>query len=186
MVWRKVVLVSACSIAVIVHEGGKGADQRLARAVTQCQARGLVITGLVQHNDGECALPGFAMALEDIATGQRIGITEISVGASQGCRLDAGGLAQAAVMLNVERHRESQLVVINKFGRQEVLGQGLRAEMAALLTSGLPVLTTVRRDFLPAFETFAGADWAEITADAGEIVGWLAALSRTAQPATAE
>lgn len=146
----------------------------------------MVITGLVQHNDGECALPGFAMALADIATGRQIGITESSMGVSQGCRLDASGLAEAAVMLNVERHRGSELVVVNKFGRQEVLGQGLRAEMAALVAGGLPVLTTLRRDFLPAFEEFAGQDWVEITADAEAIEGWLAALCPVAQPVPAE
>lgn len=51
------------------------------------------------------------------------------------------------------------LVIVNKFGKQEVLGQGLRAEIAAGVLAGLPLLTAVRDDMLAAWSDFAGEDW---------------------------
>lgn len=177
--------MSASLFAVIVYDSGSACDERLAATIAQCRAQGLVVTGLIQHNDGDCALPGFAMALEDIGSGQRIAITEVSVISSRGCKLDVGGLAEAAATLDVERHRNSDFVVVNKFGRQEMMGRGLRSEMAALLAFGLPVLTCVRRDFLPEFEAFAGTDWVEITPEAHSVSAWLASLAKSEEMAPA-
>jgi hypothetical protein len=172
--------LSASTVAAIVYDAGNAADARLAQAVAACRAQGAVMTGLVQHNDGECAVPGFAMALEDITSGRRIALTDITVAKSQGCMLDMGGLAEAAATLAPELHGGSDCVVVNKFGRQEMLGRGLRAEMAALVCAGLPVLTTVRRDFLPAFEAFAGEDWARIEPEPRAILAWLKGLKQHA------
>jgi hypothetical protein len=75
---------------------------------------------------------------------------------------------------------ETDLVIVNKFGRQEVLGQGLRQEIAAALLAGVPVLIAVRQDVLPAFRDFAGEDWTELPAQAEAIETWALHLSRLA------
>ncbi len=63
-------------IAVIVYEPGAAADATLAVLAHGLAARGLRVSGLVQHNDGACALPGFSMALEDIATRRTIPLVD--------------------------------------------------------------------------------------------------------------
>lgn len=167
-------------LAIVVYEPGSAADRQLAVAVSDCRSRGVKVTGLVQHNDGECALPGFGMALEDVASRRRFAITQPGARKDQGCVLDMGGLAEAAMMLEIGRHRDSDLVVVNKFGRQEILGRGLRNEMAALVAEGIPVLTSVRRDFLAGFGSFAGDAWTEVKPEADAVMGWLAGLRHPA------
>jgi hypothetical protein len=74
----------------------------------------------------------------------------------------------------------AELVIVNKFGRQEVLGQGLRQEIAAALLAGLPLLIAVRRDFLPAWRDFAGEDWVELAPEEAVVEAWAAAQARIA------
>jgi hypothetical protein len=161
-------------VAAIVYDAGQTADGSMLALAAECRALGITITGLVQHNEGECAAPGFFMALEDLASGRRISLTAPKM--VHGCRMDMAGLAEAATTLRPERHLGSDCVVINKFGRQEAIGRGLRSEMAELIMEGVPVLTSIRRDFIPAFEAFAGPDWLEMKPEAQAVSDWLAAL----------
>lgn len=92
-----------------------------------------------------------------------------------GCRLDPGALETAAhrAVLAMEG---ADLVIVNKFGKQEAFGRGMRSVIAAAIERGLPVLTLVdlpqREDFL----AFAG-DFAQIvTAD--EAASWCNAAAR--------
>jgi nucleoside-triphosphatase THEP1 len=148
----------------------------MAALAAACRARGLAVSGLVQHNEGDCALPGFSMALEDMASGRRIPLVAEGPVPAQACRLDVAGLAEAAACLSVERHQSSDLVIVNKFGRQESLGRGLREEMAALVMAGMPLLTSVRASLLPDFKAFIGEDFVVIDPTAEAVAQWLAGL----------
>jgi nucleoside-triphosphatase THEP1 len=152
----------------------------MAALAAACRARGLAVSGLIQHNEGDCALPGFSMALEDMASGRRIPLVAEGPVPAQACRLDVAGLAEAAACLSVERHQSSDLVIVNKFGRQESLGRGLREEMAALVMAGVPLLTSVRASLLPDFEAFTGEDFVVIDPTAEAVAHWLAALGAVA------
>ncbi len=164
-------------IAVIVYEPGAAADATLAVLAHGLAARGLRVSGLVQHNDGACALPGFSMALEDIATRRTIPLVDPGIVTPHACRLDVSGLAEAATLLAPERHAGSDVVVVNKFGRQESLGRGLRDEMAALALAGLPLLTSVRVDLLPAFAAFTGGGHVILAPQIDAVMAWLAGLA---------
>ncbi|MGL4728684.1 MAG: DUF2478 domain-containing protein [Bosea sp. (in: a-proteobacteria)] len=165
-------------LAVIIAEHGEPADARMAALVVACRAHGLKVTGFIQHNHGDCALPGFSMALEEIGDhgGRQIPLVDASIIAGNSCRLDVAGLAEAAALLAPERHQGSDLVIINKFGRQESLGRGLRDEMAALIMAGVPVLTCVRANLREALIAFAGEDYVVIAPTVEAVEQWLAAL----------
>jgi Protein of unknown function (DUF2478) len=165
-------------IAIIIAEPGEPADEQMAALAAACIRRGLKISGLIQHNQGECARPGFSMALEEIGDhgGRQIPLVDSSIVAGNACRLDVAGLVEAAALLAPERHRASDCVIINKFGRQESLGRGLRDEMAALVLAGVPVLTCVRAKLRQAFEAFAGEDHVVIAPSVDAVEQWLAAL----------
>src|SRR3954469_24730680 len=49
---------------------------------------------------------------------------------SRGCRLDPSGLADAAVWLREAVQSRPDMRFVNRFGRQEAAGQGLRSEIA--------------------------------------------------------
>ena len=159
-------------MAVIPYSSGFEIDRFMADAASRLKARGLRLGGVVQHNEGTCESGCFAMALEDLASGARFPISEN--------RVDATGLAAAGGALGAALADKTDLVIVNKFGRQEALGKGLRHEIAAALLAGLPVLIAVRRDMLPAFRDFAGEDWTELPALAEAVESWGLGVARVA------
>ena len=50
----------------------------------------------------------------------------------------------------------ADLIVINKFSKQEASGSGLRGELADAITSGIPVLTAVPQKCIEDWRSFAG------------------------------
>jgi len=168
-------------LAAIPYDSGFRIDGFMAELAQRLRARGLRLGGVVQHNEGACEQGCLSMALEDLASGERFAISEDRGAASAGCRLDAAGLAAAGGALTAALAGGAELVIVNKFGRQEMLGQGLRQEIAAALMAGLPLLIAVRQDFLPAWRDFVGEDWTELPTKLEAIEAW--ALSRSRLPA---
>ena len=167
-------------LAAIPYSSGFQIDGFMAGLAHRLKARGLRLGGVVQHNDGACDQGCLSMALEDLASGVRFPISENRGTASAGCRLDASGLAAAGGALTAALAGGTDLVIVNKFGRQEMLGQGLRQEIAAALLAGVPLLIAVRRDFLGAWREFAGEDWTELPSEEDAIEAWALSLARVA------
>lgn len=167
-------------LAVIPYSSGFPIDRFMADTASRLKAQGLRLGGVVQHNDGACESGCLSMELEDLASGARFPISENRGAGATGCRLDATGLAAAGGALGAALAGETDLVIVNKFGRQEALGQGLRQEIAAALLAGVPVLIAVRQDVLPAFRDFAGEDWAELPAQPEAVEAWGLGVARLA------
>lgn len=167
-------------LAAIPYSQGFLIDQFMADLAARLRARGLRLAGVVQHNEGDCDGACEAMALEELASGHRFPISEDRGAGSAGCRLDATGLAAAGGALGVALTGAVDLVIVNKFGRQELLGQGLRQEIVAALLAGLPLLIAVRSDFMPGWRDFAGQDWVELPAETEAVEAWATALGRLA------
>ncbi|PTM39116.1 DUF2478 domain-containing protein [Bosea sp. 124] len=167
-------------LAAIPYSSGFQIDGFMAGLALRLKERGLRLGGVVQHNDGACEQGCLSMALEDLSSGVRFPISENRGAASAGCRLDATGLAAAGGALTAALAGETDLVIVNKFGRQEMLGQGLRQEIAAALMADVPLLIAVRQDLLPAWREFAGEDWTELPAEAGPVEAWALSLARLA------
>lgn len=141
---------------VTIQENAGAADRLLAATAETLQAGGLRLAGAVQHNlergeDRECD-----MQLRILGTDAVIGITQDLGSCSQGCRLDTGALAQAVAQAEAVLARGADLVIVNKFGKQECFGNGFRAFIAEALAQGIPVLTSVAQEQLAGFRDFAG------------------------------
>ncbi|TCR61422.1 DUF2478 domain-containing protein [Bosea sp. BK604] len=163
-------------LAAIVYPSGFPIDDLMAGLARLMKQRGLRLAGVVQHNEAECEGGDcHAMSLEELASGRQFPISEERGPGSEGCRLDASGLAAAGGAVAASLAGAPDLVILNKFGRQEMLGQGLRQEIAAAVTAGLPVLIAVREDFVSAWREFAGDDWARLPPEEAAIEGWASA-----------
>jgi nucleoside-triphosphatase THEP1 len=167
-------------LAAIAYPSGFGIDAFMQGLVIRLRQRGLRLGGVVQHNDPLCADRCMAMSLEDLDNGRRFPISQDLGAAAQGCRLDAAGLAAASAAFAGALAARSDLVLVNRFGKQEAMGEGLRDEIAKALLAGLPVLIAVRRDFLAAWQDFAGEDWAELPADEAAAERWILDALRVA------
>ena len=114
------------------------------------------------------------MDLIDLASDTIVRISEDRGNLAQGCRTDAGGLAEAAEMVERSiRIGAPDLVILNKFGKAEENGGGMRHAIGAALLADIPVLLSVGDLALPAFEHFAGDLCTVIEADAQVLNEWL-------------
>ena len=160
---------------------GKGRiDLLLAEVVERLEARGMALAGTVQTNIERHDRPRCDMDLRLLPDGPVVRISVDRGAEARGCRLDAGALEQSTLWV-AGALAKAELLVVNKFGKQEALGQGLRAEIAAGFLSGLPLLTAVREDMLGAWGEFVGEAWQRLPPERAAIEGW--ALSCLRQPA---
>lgn len=160
------------TLAAIVYPLGFSIDDFMIATAGLLKQRGLRLGGVVQHNAGDCADGCLSMALEDLSSGRLFPISEDRGAGAAGCRLDATGLAAAGGAVVAALSADIDLVMVNKFGRQEQLGQGLRDEIAAAVLSGRPVLIAVREDVLPAWNAFAGEGWESLPPERASVEAW--------------
>lgn len=116
---------------------------------------GVALAGAVQINTDvpDCACDVDLRILGD--DGPSVRISQSLGAGSKGCRLDPGALEDA--VHRVSRAIEwADLLIVNKFGKQEAEGRGFRPVIAEALGAGLPVLTAVAADQAEAFHAFAG------------------------------
>lgn len=162
---------------------GKGRiDLLLAEVVEQLEAHGVALTGTVQTNVERPDRPCCDMDLRLLPGGPIMRISVNRGAEARGCRLDAAALEQSALWVE-DALENAELLVVNKFGKQEAEGRGLSGAIATALARGLPVLVGINGLNLPAFREFAGGMALELAPDAARITDWcldmLAAMRST-------
>lgn len=158
----------------------KGTDPlpSLRRIVEAARAKGLRVAGALQY---DTVIPGrrrCQMALEDLSTGRLHAISEDRGPGARGCNLDLGLLAEAETALLAGLAAEgADLVVINKFGKSEAMGAGLRGVIVAALETETPLVIGVPLVNLDAWQAFVDGLAGEVAHDLpedGSIPGILA------------
>lgn len=144
-------------LGYVVTPGRGAADRLLDGLATRLAADGLQLLGAVQRNPD---VPGALRCDMELCLLGAPGVWRISqrLGPlSRGCRLDPQGLEQAAgaVAAALAAGSPADLLIVNKFGKQEIDGRGFRPVIADALLRDIPVLTTVNAKNLPAFLAFA-------------------------------
>lgn len=162
-----------------IRSNGRGDDDVLREVARQLQARGVRLSGAVQENAAEGGRPCSRMELLLLdGLGQhpeRIDISQRLGAAALGCRLNPEGLEVAVGLIAADLSRNAtarDLLIVNKFGKQEAEGGGFRPVIAQALEAGLPVITKVSRDAQAAFDAFVGDLAEEQPADATQLVAW--------------
>jgi len=163
-------------IAAIVYNPEIDVDALMAEAARQLSARGVRIGGVVQYE-----VPGppgdpCGMALEDLESGERFALSQELGSGSEACRLDTAALAQAGAVLRGAMERGVDLLIVNKFGGQEVFGAGLRAEIGLAASNGVPLLTAVGERFLDDWRAFTGNAGQLLPAELEAVLAWWAEL----------
>lgn len=143
-------------IAALHFDKGGAIDVILEKIARELQANNYRIAGYLQRETHEtdscCAITD----LENIASGQRLRISQDLGRGARGCRLDFGAMAQAAAVLMAELEQGVDLLVLNRFGKGESEGQGFRAVIQHAIELNVPVLTAVRDTYAPAWLEFGG------------------------------
>lgn len=156
---------------IVLHQQGQ-ADQLLSDVAARLQNEDIVLAGAVQTNiefdpDRPCH-----MDLRILNRPEIIRISQDLGRQSSGCRLDPNGLERAAGLVSADLDASPQLLIVNKFGKQEAEGRGFRPVIGKALTTGIPVLTTVGPSTLDAFERFAEGFGDRIGANFADVLKW--------------
>lgn len=163
-------------VAAILYRPQDDVDSLLADFAETLVRSGERIGGVVQRNikDGGCQV---GMQAVDLMTGREVSICQPLGSGATACKLDAAGLAEAAVAVTRAIAADVDLVVINKFSKQEAAGEGLRDELADAIAAGIPVLTAVPEKCLEAWNDFTGGIGTSLLCERGAIDGWWQDLS---------
>nr|WP_292772750.1 DUF2478 domain-containing protein [Mesorhizobium sp.] len=164
---------------VTLHGRGR-IDRLLSEAVERLEAHGVALAGTVQTNIERDDRPRCDMDLRLLPDGPVVRISVDRGAEARGCRLDAGVLEQSVLWVSTTLDK-AEMLVVNKFGKQESEGKGLTRTIADALERGLPVLVGVNGLNLPAFLEFADGEAQELMPDVACIEDWCLSMLTNAR-----
>jgi hypothetical protein len=169
-------------LAAINYPRGFDIDRLFVDVCAELARRKMRLGGLLQVSTGarggNCAA---SVHVVDLGTQQTFDIWHDRGQCASGCRLDEGGLAAAEGVLEAAIAERVDLLLINRFGRAESLGRGLRGSFEAAIAAGVPVLTAVRAPYDEAWRSFHGRLGQELVSDLDSVVAW--SMRTVARPA---
>lgn len=153
----------------------RGATDRLLSALAErLSARGIRLAGIVQTNV-ECYDSELCdMDVRVLPDGDTIRISQSLGAGSRGCRLNPEALEQAVgqVTAVLQAADAPQLLIVNKFGKHEADGRGMRPVIGEALAMGIPVLSGVNRLNVEPFQSFADGLAKEAPGDLDALETW--------------
>ncbi len=168
-------------LAAVVYDTDFPINEFMHKVADTLRAEGVRLQGTLQENAGSARCS--TMSLIALATGERIGISQDLGPLATGCRLDTRGLSEMAATLDTTIRAEFDLIILNKFGRAEAEGNGLRNTFAYALSIGKPVLSAVRPPYLEAWSRFHGGLATDLTPHLDPVVAWCRQTIREGQQA---
>jgi nucleoside-triphosphatase THEP1 len=167
--------MSEPAIAAIVYSDGVYPDGIIARAIEPLRAAGLPLAGALQVEPLAAGRHRCDMLLEELASGEVHAIAEYRGREARGCRLDVSRLTEIGeAVLHSLRDDRPRLLVVNKFGKIEADGGGLRHAVAEAVDLGIPALIGVPARNLDRWHAFVGSLAVELPASVGAVADWLA------------
>jgi len=157
--------------AVVYRSGRDDVDGLLAAFAADLVCNGHRIGGVVQHNGASDLSPG-SMSLIDLMSGRVISISQELGGSSSACRLDPSGLAEATVAVSRAIDESVELVIVNKFSKQEAAGGGMRSAIAEAVVAGLPILTAVSDKCYDDWMAFTGGYGTTLACERRVVADW--------------
>jgi hypothetical protein len=112
------------------------------------------------------------MYVKDLLGGGEIKISLDRGKEARGCRLDPDAFARIDAWIERAVLERVDLLIINKFGREEAHGRGLRPVIAEALIAKIPLMIGVSTRNLCEFVTFIGDSVAPLTPDVEALTTW--------------
>ena len=162
-------------LGFVVAEGQGESDRCLREAAAALRQSGIRVAGAVQSNVETDPAYKCQMDLHILTGSEVIRISQDLGKLSRGCRLDPDGLERAVGLVAASLEQAPEVLIINKFGKQELDGRGFRPVVGEALLSGIPVLTSVNPGNVDRFREFAGEMGEQLPADTEMLTDWVMA-----------
>lgn len=159
-------------LGYIISDTPGQADATLHQLAQELMQQGVDLAGAVQETSRLSATHRKSMALNILPDGPQVSISQDLGPMASGCSLDPDGLEQAVGLIAGRLNSAPQLLLLNKFGKQEAEGRGLRPVIGEALARDIPVLIGVGREKLPVFHDFAGGMAQKLGHDLPVLLAW--------------
>jgi hypothetical protein len=172
---------SQCDLAALVYEPHQDPDELLRGFASDLNSRGYRAVGLVQLGHRCVDSPKLAAVL--VHTGEELSLLQNLGPCATGCRLDVGQLLDAGAQVAGAIEQGADLVIVNRFGRQEREGKGLSYLIERALSADIPVVIAVPSHRFADWIRFADGMSVKLACDRRSLQSWWRAVSaRTASP----
>ncbi len=158
------------NVATVIHGGDGEYDWLLREFVDDLKGADWNVQGLLTKHSKN------PMIIYNLSDGQEFLISQKLGKESQSCSLDLGGLANAAFVLRKALDDKADLVIVNRFGTAEAEGKGFIAELLALISEDIPVLTLTNDKYLAAWREFTGGLAEELEPTKEALLNWFKAV----------
>lgn len=159
------------TLACVTMPGRGRTDDVIAQVAQQLAAEGVRLAGVVRDRPVEAGAHPCDMDLRVLVDGPVFRISQRLGPQARGCRLD-GGVMETIAALVEARVPGAQLLIVNKFGKQEMLGRGLCPAISLAVEAGIPTLVGVNQVNAPDFMAFAGGLAEPLSPDPQSVCAW--------------
>jgi nucleoside-triphosphatase THEP1 len=166
------VTAGVSQVGLVVYDDGLIADALMARCATTLVASGYRLGGVVQSNTQRPGRRRCDMYVKDLLGGDEIRISLDRGNEARGCRLDPDAFARIDAWIERAVVEHVDLLIINKFGKEEAHGRGLRPVIAEALIAEIPLVIGVSTRNLCDFLTFVGDSATRLEPDIEAITAW--------------
>lgn len=163
---------SLSQFGVVVYDDGLSADILIAQCAAALAASGYRLGGIVQSNPHRPGRRRCDMFVKDLLGGDEIKISLDRGNEARGCRLDPDAFARIDAWVERAVLERVDLLIINKFGKEEAQGRGLRPVIANALIADIPLVIGVSTQNLSDFLTFVGDSASCLTPEIEAMVAW--------------
>jgi hypothetical protein len=161
---------SQCDLAALVYHQDGDPDAVLRDFAADLGRRGYRAVGLVQLGHHCVDAPRLSAML--VHTGEELPLFQDLGACATGCRLDVGQLLNAAAQVAHAIDQGADLVIVNRFGRQEREGKGLSYLIERALSADIPVVIAVPSHRFADWIKFADGMSVKLHCDLGSLNAW--------------
>ena len=156
----------------VVYDDGLFGDALIAQCAADLVASGYRLGGVVQSNTPRLGRRRCDMYVKDLLGGDEIKISLDRGNEARGCRLDPDAFARIDAWIERAVLERVDLLIINKFGKEEAHGRGLRPVIAEALIAEIPLVIGASTQNLCDFLTFVEHSATRLRPDVEAITAW--------------
>ena len=167
-------------LAALIYDESHDPDALLRGFAADLNKNGSRAVGLVQLGHPLADPPQLSALL--LHSGDTMRLFQDLGRGSTGCKLEVGQLLAAGSRVAQAIDDGADLVIINRFGRQEIEGKGLSYLIERALSAEIPVVIAVPDARLAAWKVFSDGMAVHLPCDRAALDGWWSAVC-DAEPA---